>query len=860
MRANSDIISANRNEGEIMKLRLSLVVFALALTTLACGFQAGTAPQDDAVVTREAVVVAQDCPELGPFCPGADEPFLVVGSFEYSNSIITDYYDQHAVALVDMYAFITRDKEWEIPISSQTLGFLEMDLDEMVGTYVLQLPKRPTGVQADVDNDNQDDPGVQVFAVAYWPNLVGGPYAHGDDGSRGWPGYLTSARTDTDRQYEVIGGKLIVWSPDENQQFPTGFGEDGLLFTEDDPVGPIPAGYTIVDLDSEPFRFYKEPEPELPLYEPKDVAIKDFSEDSYTEAFEQMFEFVRINYAFNGIEGKQPDWDALYDELKPRVEQAEQSRSARAFYEALRDFTWAFRDGHVGLNGGDYANQDFFERTAGGYGFAVRELDDGSVVVMFVTEGGPAQAAGMQVGAVVTEFGGQPVAEAIGAAQPFAISSSDFAHRYQQQRYFLRTAVGVETQVTFQNPGQAARTVTLVSSSERDSFNRTSVYYNVDFDNMLPVTFEILSEGNAEIGYVEVNSNYDDLGLILKLFERALRTFEERNVAGVIIDMRFNSGGANLGLAGFLTEIEIPMGQMEYFSEQSGQFEPRGLPGKVIANQNQYRFDKTVLLIGQACASACELESYAFSQVPEMITVGMYPTAGVEAEVARGQFRLPEGFSLQVPTGRMTLPDGSIFLEGVGVPPDVRVPITFETVTTEEDVVLQYGIRAVLEPSGTGVVPTGPPKLLSPSQSMAALESGNITMLEEKAREVYDAQALTDTKATFTYTVVLGKSEPLFWAWGWCAQDEETLLENLTKIQVRFDLNGQDVPLEQFVDIDYPTNDGQYCRAYFVQVTDFPGGEHSLVTTATFTAPVNDGKETYPAGQQRFEYTVFVKP
>lgn len=47
-----------------------------------------------------------------------------------------------------------------------------------------------------------------------------------------------------------------------------------------------------------------------------------------------------------------------------------------------------------------------------------------------------------------------------------------------------------------------------------------------------------------------------------------------------------------------------------------------------------------------------------------MVTIGYFPTGGVEAEVARGQFLLPEGMSFQAPTGRFTLPDGSIFLEG----------------------------------------------------------------------------------------------------------------------------------------------------------------------------------------------------
>ena len=56
-----------------------------------------------------------------------------------------------------------------------------------------------------------------------------------------------------------------------------------------------------------------------------------------------------------------------------------------------------------------------------------------------------------------------------------------------------------------------------------------------------------------------------------------------------------------------------------------------------------------------------------------------------EAEVARGQFMLPEGFSLQVPTGRFTLPDGSIFLEGQGIPLTMRVPVDETYALSSED-------------------------------------------------------------------------------------------------------------------------------------------------------------------------------
>jgi len=98
----------------------------------------------------------------------------------------------------------------------------------------------------------------------------------------------------------VIGGKLVVWAPDASEKFPTGFGPDGLLFTKDDPVGPLPAGYSIVDLDQKPFNISQPAQPTLELFEPKDAAIKDYSNLSYTDAFEQLFQKVSTEWAFNG--------------------------------------------------------------------------------------------------------------------------------------------------------------------------------------------------------------------------------------------------------------------------------------------------------------------------------------------------------------------------------------------------------------------------------------------------------------------------------------------------------------------------------------------------------------------------------
>ncbi len=782
----------------------------------------------------------------------------VSGTFTYTNDIITTYYVEHAVALVDMYGFITRDQEWEIPVTSQVLGYLKLDPEKKSGSFFVELPARPEGKLADVDHDGQEDTGVQVFAVSYWPNLTGGPYSVGDDRSYGWPGYLASVRTDEENHNEVIGGKLIVWAPDDQQSFPVGFGDDGLLFTDDDPVESIPAGYTLVDLDQEPFTFIREPEVEVTLYEPKEAAIKDFSNLSYTEAFDKMFQFARTNYAFNDIPDKAPDWDALYAELKPRVEEAEKNQDAAAFALALRDFTWAFKDGHVGMSWTQDLYNQFLADTEGGYGFAIRETDDGRFLVVFILPDGPAAQAGMKKGAVVTEFNGKPIEEALAEVKPWSMPfSTDWALRYQQARYLLRAKPGTEATITFINPGETTpQTVTLTAIAERDSFAYTSIYHNAPEKTYLPVDYQVLDSG---VGYIRLNSNYDDLNLIIRLFERALQRFQEEEVSGLIIDMRFNSGGAPLGLAGFFTDKEILLGQLEYYNEKTGKFESEGQPDKILPNEHQYHFDKLAVLVGPACYSACEIEAYGFSQVPGAIVVGQFPTSGTEAEVSRGQIEMPEGISMQIPTGRFVLPDGSLFLEGQGVQPTLRVPRNEQTLLSDEDVVLKVAEESILKPLGAGITPSGPPEIVSKDKAESILLSG-VDFLEDKAREKPSPEDFAKP-GTVTYTVPIRRPDkPIVWAYGWCATDAAILDDNFQHIRLSFVLDGEEVSQDNLSTFDYTTRDGLSCRLVYVILQNWPAGEHHLSITATFTATINDGQDDYPAGDYILAYNVYVKP
>ena len=612
-------------------------------------------------------------------------PLRVIGTMNYSNEFVTEtYYIEHAVMMFDMTGFVLRDEEWDIPVNSQILGYIDIDKENNTGTYMLQLPRVPLGTFNDVDQSGSEDAGVQIYALGYEPNLSGGPYAIGDDAEKGWPSYLASVKTDTENQDEVIGGKLLIWAADESESFPSGFGDDGLLFTEDDPVTEVSSGYTLVDMDQEPFAFSRDEELVMDLYEPDDVAIKDYSDMSYTVAFDTMLEVIRKEYAFNGNDGKQPDYDALYDELYPRIVAAENNSDPDAFYLALQDFTLAFHDGHVSVDGGDRFVEHIYEKIYFGYGLAVRELDSGDVIVTSVTPNSAAQRAGIALRDQILEINGLPVEKAIdNVVSVIGPYSTDFGERWDQVRFLFRAdAQDDEIEVKYHQFNGEIKTVTMTAEFELDSFYAGSPY---KFNNpvALPVEFSILDSG---IGYIRMNSNYDDLNLVMRLFERALISFEENEITAIIIDMRENSGGANLGMAGFLTDQEIPMGQLEYYSEKTDQFEAEGNPNRIVPNENQYHFDKMVTLVGLTCYSACELESYGFSKVPGMEVIGSFPTAGVEAEVARGEFLLPEEITIRVPTGRYTLADGSILLEGKGVQPTIRIPIDRDTVFSEDAV------------------------------------------------------------------------------------------------------------------------------------------------------------------------------
>jgi len=629
-----------------------------------------------------------------PVQPGAanpDEPVAVIGTIPFTSPFFINTISEPFVLLEDEAGFVHRDREFAFPLNGQVMGPVEI-IDDQTLRFELSLPGVPQGAFVDVDQNGQSDVGVQVFAVAYWSNTWGGPFLEKRDGT-GWSNAYTSTVTDPDRQDEIMGGLLVVWAPDSGQAFPSDFGPDGELFTSDDPVAPIPAGYNFVDLDQTPFRVFKQARLEVELKEGVS-AVHDLSGLGYSEAFKAMFDQASLEYPFT--EEKHIDWAALYQEFAPQVASATDDAG---FYRALRDFTYAIPDGHVG---GVFDNVVFNQEQGGGFGLVLAQLGDGRVIVTQILPGLPGEKAGIDVGAEMVTWEGQPAAQAVANVVPyFGPFSSKQALHQQQLAFLARTEPGARVRVTYRNPGSAnEQPADMTAAHELDSlFESLSILQSSAVD--LPIEARILPESG--LAYVVIRTFSGDYNLMARLWEHLISALHDDNVPGLIIDLRYNGGGSEglaLDFAGYFFDEDIVLSTTSYYNRRTGQFEPQGLPTRITPAPSLFDGPLAVL-VSPDCVSACEGFAYALNQGGRSTVVGHAPTAGAFGEVGRGQYGLPGGFSLQFPTGRPETPDGKVLIEGEGVVPDVIVPVTVDSALGRSDAVLDAAVKALLAKIGS---------------------------------------------------------------------------------------------------------------------------------------------------------------
>jgi hypothetical protein len=198
-------------------------------------------------------------------------------------------------------------------------------------------------------------------------------------------------------------GALVVYAPDDQQGFPCGYGEDGKLFTADDPIVTLPQGFTVANIDNGTITFDRAQVAKVNVADAPSGATLDFSDQGIAASFTTLIDFLKQRYVF--IEFYDIDWDALKATYLPRVEQADADANLGEYFIVLLDLAHDLADAHVYVQPGSILTDPKALEAAkgglpnlwGGLQAGLVELNDGRIIVTSVTPGGPAATAGLRL-------------------------------------------------------------------------------------------------------------------------------------------------------------------------------------------------------------------------------------------------------------------------------------------------------------------------------------------------------------------------------------------------------------------------------------------------------------------------------
>jgi C-terminal processing protease CtpA/Prc len=622
---------------------------------------------------------------------------FVRGTAPYTFPYFRMFLPQPYIILYDAYGVIAKDMDFMPSEESQIIGAITSDPFTSPFTYELSLPFAGRGRPIDVDNDGETDPGVQVFLISLTSNTWNSPFLEQRDDFV--TGILNSAviSSDIDSFLQFQYGTLAVYAEELGQGFPTGKGADGILFTEDDPSAPISVGWSLVDISTEPFTVTRDEAVDLTLLEAEEAELTDFSDYTYVEAFDRLIDHLKREYSFT--EYKNIDWESRRQMFRLRIEEAQANRSATSFRRALRDLAWSIPDGHVS---GPHIAEDFQRDVSGGLGMVLRELDDGRVVVGYVSPDGPAERAGIAPRAEILSLDGEPIADALMRTIPYTSPfSTPHNLRLEQLRFVHRRPIGTPVKLVYRLPDGEEATVSIDTELDSDSFFAASLNAPLQ-GTELPVEFRMHESGLA---IISIYSFSDDLPLTVDLWERAIQTVLFNDIPGIILDIRQNGGGSGfLGdqLPAYFFDQPYVIGNTAEFSETRGEFVINPLlEDRFILPPPELRYSGPVaVLISPDCASACESFAWAMTIEDRAAIVGHYPTAGLGGSVV--PVAMPDGAIFNYTQSRAVDANGEISIEGIGVTPTVRVPVTEETIFSVRDVLMDAGIEYLL---GRSVLP-----------------------------------------------------------------------------------------------------------------------------------------------------------
>jgi carboxyl-terminal processing protease len=393
------------------------------------------------------------------------------------------------------------------------------------------------------------------------------------------------------------------------------------------------------------------------------------------DSFEQVWRTVRDKHwdpKLNGV-----DWQAVHDELRPKIEKAASMDEAR---EIMSDMLSRLKQTHFGIVPGE-AYKELDEKddagnsspSEGDPGIDVR-LVDGHALVTFVTPGSPAAAQGVKLGWEILRIDGKELAPGLAKVHA-ALGSAMLAELLETRSVVERMEGPIDKSVEVEFLDGKDRKVNRKLGRTRPRGTETVV------GTLPPLRFWVEAHKvQSDIGYVHFNMFFEPEAVnsaVQKMMS------ECRDCKGFIIDLRGNPGGLGamaMGLAGWFTKQSgLLLGTM-YLRTTSIKF-------AVFPRPDPFRGPLAVLVDG-CSASTAEIFAGGMQDLKRARIFGAH-TAG--AALPSMFTKLPNGDGFQYAIANY-ISEGGKPLEGIGVTPDQEVKLTRHQLLEGQDPVLDAAV------------------------------------------------------------------------------------------------------------------------------------------------------------------------
>lgn len=111
---------------------------------------------------------------------------------------------------------------------------------------------------------------------------------------------------------------------------------------------------------------------------------------------------------------------------------------------------------------------------------------------------------------------------------------------------------------------------------------------------------------------------------------------------------------------------------------------------------------------------------------------------------------------------------------------------------------------------------------------------------------------------TLAFTAEVTNEKPVYFSYGWCAVDEDTLRQNFEHITVEISINGEKLGGNNVHNLSFTSPDGLACLDFGVLLSNWEPGEYELKVVAVFDEKINDGLADYKSGEYVLLYNVMV--